>query len=164
MHSEPMAPLAHANDPPPTRHGCACVAPFRYICYCCPDTLTQAWLAGTMWQPRTPKVPTFKTAAGHLLVQPLINGRHVGWLLVDTGASSMVVQPEVADALEMPAFGTFKVNAVGGNIDTRYRVAQSFQLGPLIMEECAPSASSLPSHCVPFLARAWPHTGSRWPS
>ena len=96
--------------------------------------------AGTMWQPRTPRVPTFRTAAGHLLVQPLINGRDVGWLLADTGASSMVVQPEVADALEMPVFGSFKVNAVGGHIDTRYRVAQSFQLGPLIMEECEPAA------------------------
>jgi predicted aspartyl protease len=57
-------------------------------------------------------------------------------MLFDTGASGMVIEPEVADALKMPSFGAFNVNAVGGQKKTRWRVAKSFQLGPLFMQEC----------------------------
>jgi predicted aspartyl protease len=85
-------------------------------------------------------VPTFKSDNGLLLVNPLINGQNVGWMLADTGASGMVIEPDVADALKMSSFGSFKVNAVGGQQQTRWRVANSFQLGPLFIQKCGSHA------------------------
>ena len=95
-----------------------------------------------MFQPQAHHIDTHILPSKHVLVRPAVNGADIGWMLLDSGASGMVIEPSVADRLELPAFASFRVRTVGGRKRSRYRVAQSFQLGPLIMEECAPDVCS----------------------
>jgi Aspartyl protease len=93
-----------------------------------------------MFQPQAAHVPTHVLPSGHVLVRPAVNGDDVGWMLLDSGASALVIDPAAADALALPSFARFHVKTVGGHrTESRFRVAQSFQLGPLIIEECAPA-------------------------
>ena len=76
-----------------------------------------------------------RTFTGHLLVQPLINGRDEGWFLLDSGAAAMVIDSRVAEELEMASFG--EVLAVGGagRVRARYREGRELKLGPLTLED-----------------------------
>ncbi len=87
------------------------------------------------FDPQVPaRVEMERTFTGHLLVQPQVNGKHVGWFLLDSGAAAMVIDGSVADELEMPAFG--EVLAVGGSgrAQARFREASEITLGPMTLE------------------------------
>lgn len=102
-----------------------------------------------MFQPQAHHIETHILASNHVLVRPAVNGADVGWMLLDSAASGLVIEPSVADMLALPAFASFRVRTVGGRKLSRYRVAQSFQLGPLIMEECASPPCYSDAFCVP---------------
>lgn len=91
-----------------------------------------------MFQPQAHHVATHILPSGHVLVRPDINGEDVGWMVLDSGASGMVIEPDVANTLNLPTFARFQVRTLGGRVASHYRVAHFFQLGPLIMEECGP--------------------------
>jgi hypothetical protein len=83
-------------------------------------------------------VPAWRTPSGHLLVRPSINGRSPsGYFLLDTGASGFVVEPGAADAAGMAAFGEVHVIGMAGKVASRFRRAESFQLGPLLVRRPA---------------------------
>lgn len=47
------------------------------------------------------------------LVKPRLNGREVGYFILDTGASGFVLDPQAADALDLEAFGELQVGPAG---------------------------------------------------
>eukprot|EP00894_Picocystis_sp_ML_P000985 jgi/Pico_ML_1/51502/g2525.t1 len=59
-------------------------------------------------------VPAWRSASGHVLVKPKIDGKEVGLFILDTGASGFVVEPSTADKLGMTSFGELFVAGVGG--------------------------------------------------
>jgi len=85
-------------------------------------------------------VPAWRSASGHVLVKPKIDGKEVGLFILDTGASGFVVEPSTADKLGMTSFGELFVAGVGGKVKCQFRQARHFALGhveleaPLFME------------------------------
>ncbi len=75
-------------------------------------------------------VESKKAFTGHMLVHPLVNGKDVGWFILDTGAEIMVINPKVADTLGMPKIGQEQLVGVGGSTTASFRTAKDFTLGP----------------------------------
>ena len=82
-------------------------------------------------------VPVWHTKSGHLLARASINGHPdtLGFFIIDTGASGFVVEPSVADALQLEAFGEVHVTGVAGKVKGKFRKAKSFQIGSLQMKD-----------------------------
>jgi len=74
-------------------------------------------------------VETKKAFSGHILVHPLVEGKDVGWFILDTGAEVMVIDPKVADKLNMPKIGKETLIGVGGATTASFRLGKSFSLG-----------------------------------
>lgn len=71
---------------------------------------------------------------GHILVHPTLDGKDVGWFILDSGAGTMVVDPKVADSIAMPKVGKVPVVGVGGVLMGSFRQSKSFALGPLTIQ------------------------------
>lgn len=71
-----------------------------------------------------------KTVHGHLFVHPLLNGKDVGWFVLDTCAEVMMIDEHVADSLSLEKLGGNPITGVGGTIIEPYRRAREFKLGP----------------------------------
>jgi outer membrane lipoprotein-sorting protein len=87
------------------------------------------------WDASKPaRVEARRTRSGHMLVRPLVNGRDVGWFVLDSGAGGMVIDPRAADGLGLRALG--EVVAVGafGPTKARFRAGDTFELGPLTVK------------------------------
>lgn len=68
---------------------------------------------------------------GLTLVKPRVNGRDVGWFLLDSGAGSLVLDSRVARTLGLKKFGEIPVVGVGGLLKSNYALGDRFQLGQL---------------------------------
>lgn len=68
------------------------------------------WLAGVAGEAQ---VQGLHTPSGHLLVRPLVDGRPLDMLL-DSGASGLVIDPDAADSLGLQALGELAVVGAGG--------------------------------------------------
>jgi hypothetical protein len=75
-----------------------------------------------------------QTASGHVFVHPKVNGREVGWLVLDTGSAGMTIAPILADRLGMPAFGKAVYGGAGKLGLGKLREAKSFQLGSVTID------------------------------
>lgn len=88
--------------------------------------------ADTRWNAAVPaRLEVRRVRSGHLLVHPLVNGKDVGWFILDSGAGAMVIDPKIADRLSMPALGEIVAVGVAGTTKARFRQGQTFELGPL---------------------------------
>jgi predicted aspartyl protease len=79
-----------------------------------------------------PRVEVERAPTGHLLVRPRIDGRDVGWFILDTGAAVPVISREAADAIGLSPLGN--VYAAGAGPATRaaaLREGTGFELGPI---------------------------------
>jgi predicted aspartyl protease len=65
-----------------------------------------------------------------LLVRPLVNGVDVGWFVLDTGATGMVISSAAARKAGLAAIGTTRLQ--DGSVTTVFR-GETFQLGPLTL-------------------------------
>lgn len=63
-----------------------------------------AWCAASLLQHCLRSCP-----APCSLVKPRLNGREVGYFILDTGASGFVLDSQAADALGLDAFGELQV-------------------------------------------------------
>ena len=106
--------------------------------YSCPPN--PALPPGSRFLPdHPPAVPAWRTRSGHLLVAAALDGTPCRMLL-DSGASGFVIEPAFAERLGsgqgggLPAFGQLAVVGVQGSLASRFRRAQTFQLGPLVLE------------------------------
>lgn len=79
-------------------------------------------------------IETKRATTGHVLVHPRINGKDVGWFILDSGAESMVIDPKTADELQLPKVGMEAVVGVGGAVQEPFRTADKFDLGPASMQ------------------------------
>ncbi|HKS26218.1 MAG TPA: retropepsin-like aspartic protease [Pyrinomonadaceae bacterium] len=90
----------------------------------------------TRWnQTVPPGVEARRVRSGHLLIHPLINGKDVGWFILDSGAGAMVIDTKVADRLSMPALGEILAVGVAGTTKARFRQGATFELGPLTIKD-----------------------------
>lgn len=80
---------------------------------------------------------TRSTATGHVLVQPVIDRQHVGWMLLDSGVSGMSLDIDAAKKLKLKPHGKVRVQAIGGYVDTCLLQVKRFELGTLVMHGCA---------------------------
>jgi len=99
------------------------------------------------WGPVDAPIDTRFTRNHLPLVRPRIDGRKVGWFLVDTGAGAHGVDSEVAAALGLPELGRRFVRTSDGVTGAPYRRARTLTIGaatidaPLFLElDLAPFA------------------------
>jgi hypothetical protein len=83
---------------------------------------------------KLPAVETRRAATGHVLVHPLVNGKDVGWFILDSGAEVMVIDPAAADTLSLPKTGKLQLVGVGGSQTANFRIARDFTLGPATLK------------------------------
>lgn len=84
---------------------------------------------------KTAAIPVRRTRTGHLLVHPLVDGKDVGWFLLDSGAAGIVIDRAAAERLGLQVFGKTPVRGTGGTVPTRYRKARSFELGRMTLSD-----------------------------
>lgn len=72
---------------------------------------------------------------GQPLVRPFINGRDVGWFILDTGAAAMAVTGKTARSTKMIPGDSVRAVGVGGSVDKGTWKGTSFRLGPVVMEQ-----------------------------
>lgn len=84
------------------------------------------------WDASKPaRIEARRTRSGHMLVRPLVNGKDVGWFVLDSGAGGMVIDPTAADRLGLSALGEMIAVGAVGLTKTRFRQVETFELGPL---------------------------------
>jgi hypothetical protein len=73
--------------------------------------------------------------SGHIIVHPTVQGKDVGWFLLDSGAGGMVIDTNVAKELGAEKFGELNVGGVGGVTESGYYNIKDFSLGPATVSE-----------------------------
>jgi len=81
------------------------------------------------------EIDTKKLPSGHIIVHPLINGKDVGWFILDSGADIMVIDPVIADTLNLPKIGELPLVGVGGVINEPFRTVSKMTLGPMTLND-----------------------------
>lgn len=86
----------------------------------------------TTFDPIKPNAVEMKRAfTGHLLIHPMVDGKDVGWFILDSGAGSMVLDKAIADDMKLLSIGQVPVVGVGGIVRGAFRKADSFTFGPM---------------------------------
>ncbi len=78
---------------------------------------------------------TRKLPTGHLIVHPLINGQDVGWFILDSGADIMVIDPAIADKLNLPKIGELPLVGIGAVVKEPFRTVNEMKLGPMTLKD-----------------------------
>lgn len=95
-----------------------------------------AYPANARWDPEVPAaIAAHKAASGHLLVHPLVDGRDLGWFILDSGAGALAIDRADAEALGSTSFGRVPAIGVGGTVSASFHRAKTLQLGPLTLEQ-----------------------------
>ena len=82
------------------------------------------------------KVRTTRSPRGRLpLARGTIDGRDVGWLLLDSGAGSSAIDVIVADRLGLTGLGRSWIVTPTGGMGTGYRRASVLRVGPLTIPD-----------------------------
>ena len=105
-----------------TRKLSAAVSPFK----------RPAWtvLSDTAYDRTKPGVVESKRAfTGHILVHPTVQGKDVGWFILDSGAGGMAIDPKAAESLGAKKFGEINVGGVGGVEQSGFYTLGDFSLG-----------------------------------
>jgi hypothetical protein len=75
-----------------------------------------------------------RAVSGHMLVHPRLNGKDVGWFILDSGAEAMTLDPSVAKSLNLTKIGEAPETGVGGSLTASIWRADSLSLGPLTIK------------------------------
>ena len=76
-----------------------------------------------------------RAVTGHLLIPALVDGEDRGWFILDTGAGTLCLSPEIADACEMEALGEVEARGVSGSLQAGFRLGRTLTIGPLEIAE-----------------------------
>jgi predicted aspartyl protease len=77
-----------------------------------------------------------RARTGHLLVQPVINGRPAGWFIFDTGAGICVISTPVSGNFDLKPSGVeLSASGVGGQSMTSALLASTLRLGPVTLHD-----------------------------
>jgi hypothetical protein len=82
------------------------------------------------YNPQTPPVLEAKTIYGHLFVHPMIEGKDLGWFILDTCAEVQMIDSKIATDNGIEKIGGTAITGIGGTIIEPYRRAKTFTLGP----------------------------------
>lgn len=77
-----------------------------------------------------PSLMVERVFSGHLLVHPLVEGKDVGWFILDTGAGAMCIDAQVAETLGLEAVGEVLAVGAAGKKKSSFRRGTRFELGP----------------------------------
>ena len=72
-----------------------------------------------------------RAATGHLLVQPKIDGRDIGWFIFDTTAAANMIDPNAAAMLKLERLGSATVSSMMRTEQSSILRAGSLVLGPM---------------------------------
>jgi outer membrane lipoprotein-sorting protein len=72
-----------------------------------------------------------KAPTGHLLVRAKVNGKDVGWFILDSGAGSNILSTKVAKELALEQFGTLPALGVAGTAKSTFARPETLVLGRL---------------------------------
>ena len=73
--------------------------------------------------------------SGHLLVHPVVDGKDVGWFILDSGAGGMCLNKETARELGLQSFGEVTAMGAGGRTMASFCQGERFQLGPVTLTD-----------------------------
>lgn len=76
-------------------------------------------------------VESKRAFTGHILVHPKIDGKDVGWFILDSGAGGMAIDTKTAEGLGAKRFGELNVGGVGGVVESGYFALENFSIGPV---------------------------------
>lgn len=94
-------------------------------------SIPAAKLSDVEYQSQVPASVEVKRAeSGHILLHPRVNGKDVGWFILDSGADSMIIDKAIADEMGLPKIGKETVVGVGGVVQEPFRTADDLTLGP----------------------------------
>ncbi len=88
---------------------------------------------------------------GPLMVRPLINEADVGWFVLDTAASGMLISGKAAREAGLLAIGTTRLQ---NGTDTTVFLGESFQLGPLTLNGTKYAGVEIPHSSAVFGSKA----------
>jgi hypothetical protein len=72
-----------------------------------------------------------RAVTGHVLARPKVDGRDLGWFIVDTGAAGSVLDPKAMAKLKLKPLGSVAVVSPRGRETSSIARASSFALGPM---------------------------------
>jgi hypothetical protein len=82
-----------------------------------------------------PSLASKLSAAGDILVQPLINNQEAGWFRIDAGVQGMRITAAQAEALGLTKSGTIRIITSSNALEERpVWSCAMFQIGPLLAE------------------------------
>lgn len=108
--------------------------------------LSSAFAAGQVEEPRigslaftietTKKSSLAVTLAkpGLPLLRPLVNGKDIGWFILDTGAGAMAIAPKAAQAAGLRRAASIEAKGVAGSAQKATLEGEQFDLGPLRLQ------------------------------
>ncbi|XP_024527258.1 uncharacterized protein LOC9652736 [Selaginella moellendorffii] len=79
----------------------------------------------------SPNVKLFGCESGHCLVRPLVDGQDIGYFLLDTGASGLMIDANKTRELGMEGFGEVHLLGVETRVRSRFVRGKQFQIGGL---------------------------------
>jgi hypothetical protein len=77
----------------------------------------------------TATVESRRAISGHLLIKPRVNGKYIGWFILDSGAGALCIDSGIADREGLNKVGAIPVVGVGGVVLSSMRTANSIQVG-----------------------------------
>jgi hypothetical protein len=87
----------------------------------------------------TARVEVQRAPTGHPLVHPRVNGKDIGWFILDTGAAYAVIDAAAAEAAGLPSFGETFIGGAGAETKrTVFREGRSFEIGPINVDARLP--------------------------
>lgn len=72
---------------------------------------------------------------GQPLVHPEVNGKDLGWFVLDTGAGAMAITEAAAHDTKMLPGDIVQAVGVGGSVRKRTWSGESFRLGPVVLDQ-----------------------------
>lgn len=85
----------------------------------------------------SPELETKRLISGHIVVHPKVDGKDIGWFILDSGAEGMCIDQTAADDLKLTAVGKVPAVGVGGVVAAKVVKADTLELGPMTVKNLA---------------------------
>ncbi|MBS1718088.1 MAG: aspartyl protease family protein [Armatimonadetes bacterium] len=82
-----------------------------------------------------PTIPSRPAGKNHIAIHPLINGKDVGWFILDSGSGVMLIDKEIANSLHLKKVSKDTGTGVGGTVESFGRLVSEFKAGPATVRD-----------------------------
>lgn len=97
-----------------------------------PDPLPQGDVVFDPTQPAALEV--VRSKVGLTLVHPKVNGKDIGWFILDSGAGMSILTPGALKELGLTSFGSVMATGSVGRTESAYAMPDSVQIGPVTLK------------------------------